>query len=57
LRGTVSFSPAPYLARAKWIFVSDIQLLHEEEWKEIILQSYTLIKDKLQKKVREGLGN
>jgi len=47
--------PAPYLARAKWIAVKDISIIHDDEWKEILTNSYEIIKAKLPKRVRENL--
>ncbi len=46
--------PAPYLARAKWIQVTDLQNADAAEIKNAIVQSYELIKAKLPKKVRES---
>jgi predicted DNA-binding protein (MmcQ/YjbR family) len=43
------FKPAPYLARYKWIFVEDIELMPEKEWKEKLEKAYELIKSKLPK--------
>jgi predicted DNA-binding protein (MmcQ/YjbR family) len=40
-------SPAPYLARAKWVHVTDGDTLSEKEWRYYIRQSYELIKAKL----------
>jgi len=50
------FSPAQYLARYKWIYVEDINLLNEEEWKQRIDQSYHLIAEKLPKKIKKEIG-
>lgn len=50
------FIPAPYMARAKWVLVTDSSRLHTEEWKQYIHQSYELVKAKLTKKVRQELG-
>ena len=44
------FAPAPYLARAKWILVTDLSQLHANEWKAFIKESYELVKSKLPKK-------
>jgi predicted DNA-binding protein (MmcQ/YjbR family) len=49
------FIPAPYLARAKWVQIADIQLINHQEWKNYIAQSYRLIKEKLPKKVKAEL--
>lgn len=47
--------PAPYLARAKWVYVLDFSRMTDAEWQHYIRQSYELVKDKLPKKIRENL--
>lgn len=47
--------PAPYLARAKWIYVIDFLWLSDAEWEHYVRQSYELVKEKLPKKLRENL--
>ncbi|UKJ08993.1 MmcQ/YjbR family DNA-binding protein [Solitalea lacus] len=47
--------PAPYLARYKWIYISNPNALNEAEWQKIIKESYALIKGKLPKKVLNSL--
>ena len=49
------FMPAPYLARAKWVTLTDYHILKQKQWQAYLLQSYESIKAKLPKKVREGL--
>lgn len=49
-------SPAPYLARNKWVIIEKRSALKPKEWEYYIRQSYELIKSKLPKKVREALG-
>lgn len=49
-------SPAAYLARHKWVAVSDISLLEPSEWQLLARQAYELVRDKLPKRVRESLG-
>lgn len=44
------FMPAPYLARYKWVYIDDISRISVKQWKEILLMSYTLVKEKLPKK-------
>lgn len=53
---TGNFSPAPYMARAKWVLVVNSSSMHMEEWKARIKQSYDLVKSKLSKKERSSLG-
>ena len=48
--------PAPYMARAKWVLVTDPSKLNKKEWERYVKQSYELIKIKLTKKLREKLG-
>ena len=50
------FIPAPYMARAKWVLVKNADRLHKKEWEAYIRQSYELVKAKLTKKERAGLG-
>lgn len=50
------FVAAPYLARAKWVLVTNPSKLNKKEWEHCIKQSYDLVKKKLTKKVREQLG-
>jgi predicted DNA-binding protein (MmcQ/YjbR family) len=48
---------APYFARMKWVTVMEEGSLSRQEWKHYIRQSYELVKSKLTKKLREGIGN
>ena len=48
--------PAPYMARNKWLLVQKASKLSKKEWETYIRQSYTLIKNKLPKKVLKELG-
>jgi predicted DNA-binding protein (MmcQ/YjbR family) len=50
------FMPAPYMARAKWVLVTDPSKLKKQEWKDYIRQSYEFVKAKLTKKDRKALG-
>ncbi len=50
------FSPAPYLARYKWIAVDDLNRLTLPECNEFIGKSYGLVKAKLSGKIRKELG-
>ncbi|HRI60635.1 MAG TPA: MmcQ/YjbR family DNA-binding protein [Saprospiraceae bacterium] len=47
--------PAPYLARAKWVYVLDFLWLSDAEWEHYARQSYELVKAKLPKKILESL--
>ncbi|MGV3587259.1 MAG: MmcQ/YjbR family DNA-binding protein [Adhaeribacter sp.] len=50
------FSPAPYLARYKWVYVDNINRLNSQEWEAYIRQSYNLIFAKLPAKVRKEIS-
>jgi predicted DNA-binding protein (MmcQ/YjbR family) len=50
------FIPAPYMARAKWVQLTDLTKLSKNEWQHYINQSYELVKAKLTKKVKGELG-
>lgn len=43
-------SPAPYLARYKWIKVGEVDALSKSEWEHLLEQSYQLTFQKLPKK-------
>ncbi|AKD02748.1 MmcQ/YjbR family DNA-binding protein [Pontibacter korlensis] len=50
------FSPAPYLARYKWVAVDDLNRLKPQEWEQYILASYRMVAQKLPRKVQKELG-
>ena len=50
------FMPAPYMARAKWVSVTNPSRLNKKEWEAFIKQSYELVKAKLTKKQKADLG-
>lgn len=50
------FIPAPYLARARWVMVSNDAKLSKQEWEYFLKQSFDLIAQKLTKKQRTLLG-
>ena len=56
LSGSEGFKPAPYLARAKWVLVTDSSKLSRKDLKKYLEQSYNLIKAKIPKKQRKDLG-
>ena len=43
--------PAPYVARYKWILVTDTTKFNKKEWQHFISQSYELVKAKLPAKL------
>ena len=50
------FIPAPYMARAKWVQVIDLNKVADSELKALIRRSYELVAMKLTKKLRAELG-
>jgi len=56
LSGYDGFKPAPYLARAKWVLVTDSSKLSRKDLKKYLQQSYDLVKSKIPKKQRKELG-
>ena len=46
------YLPAPYLARAKWVYVKDARKVPEAELKPLLTRSYEIIRDKLPKSKR-----
>ncbi|MDR7047887.1 putative DNA-binding protein (MmcQ/YjbR family) [Duganella sp. 3397] len=58
LTGRDGIIPAPYLARAKWIRIEDIQTVSDAELIDLIKRAHQLILHKLSKKLqREILGD
>ena len=53
---TDGFKPAPYLARANWVLVTDSSRINRNSLKNYLQQSYDLIKAKIPRKMREELG-
>lgn len=51
----IGIVPAPYVARYKWILVSDLNVFDKKKWDNYIVQSYNLVKAKLQKKILNAL--
>jgi predicted DNA-binding protein (MmcQ/YjbR family) len=50
------FMPAPYLARAKWVRVTDLKAVSDTEMKALLRRSYDLVCAKLTKKTQGELG-
>lgn len=53
---TQGFVPAPYMARAKWVSVTEPGKLKKMDWHSYLEKSYELVKAKLTKKARQELG-
>lgn len=50
------FAPAPYLARAHWVAVTDSSALGDEEAQDLIRRAHSLIAAKLPKRIQKELG-
>lgn len=48
--------PAPYVARYHWVALERFNALPERELTTLLTTAYELVRDKLPKKVRDGLG-
>jgi len=49
------FVPAPYMARARWVYLVDTNGISEKELKELISRSHQLYFEKLSKKAQRSL--
>ncbi len=49
-------SPAPYVGRYKWVALENFDVLDNSELHELIKKSYTLVFDKLPKKLNDELN-
>lgn len=56
LSTTEGFIPAPYMARAKWVLLTEPAKLGKKELENHIRTSYELVKAKLPKKLQKELG-
>jgi predicted DNA-binding protein (MmcQ/YjbR family) len=48
--------PAPYLARAKWVYVENAKALSDKEAAALLRRSYELVFAKLTKKLQREIG-
>jgi predicted DNA-binding protein (MmcQ/YjbR family) len=48
--------PAPYMARNKWVLVTDAKKLNKKEWERRLKESYEMVAAKLTKKAKTDLG-
>lgn len=48
--------PAPYLARAKWVYIEDLKTISDAEAAELLKRSYELVFAKLTKKLQREIG-
>jgi predicted DNA-binding protein (MmcQ/YjbR family) len=47
--------PAPYLARAKWVYIEDLKSISDAEASELLKRSYELVFAKLTKKLQREI--
>jgi len=50
------FIPAPYLARAKWVQITDLKAVSDEEGDALLRRSYELVFARLTKKLQREIG-
>ena len=50
-----NFIQAPYLAKNQWVQILDIEQVRDQQLKELILNSYSLVKNKLTKKIQKEI--
>lgn len=48
--------PAPYLARARWVMIDDMQAVSDAEAAALLKRSYELVFSKLTKKLQREIG-
>jgi predicted DNA-binding protein (MmcQ/YjbR family) len=48
--------PAPYVARYHWVAFERLDVLPDREMKELLTNAYHLVRDKLPKKIKDGLA-
>jgi predicted DNA-binding protein (MmcQ/YjbR family) len=48
--------PAPYLARAKWVYVENLKAVSDKEAAELLRRAYEIIFAKLTKKLQREIG-
>src|SRR5688572_5873071 len=53
LSSSTGFMPAPYMARHKWVLVTDPSKLSSKQWKEYLRKSYEMVKAKLPLKIKK----
>jgi predicted DNA-binding protein (MmcQ/YjbR family) len=49
------FSPAPYVAKYKWVLIEDISKMKRADWEHYIGHSYRLVREKLPAKIKRQL--
>ena len=47
--------PAPYMARAQWVALQSLDAVPDNELRGLLAKSYSLVWERLPKKLREGL--
>jgi predicted DNA-binding protein (MmcQ/YjbR family) len=56
LTGMPGIAPAPYLARVKWVQLTDPKALPLAELKALVTRSHAIVAGKLPRKVRREIG-
>src|SRR6476661_6081626 len=51
LTSVPGIQPAPYVARYKWILITDTSKFNKKQWQHFITQSYDLVKSKIPLKI------
>lgn len=49
------FMPAPYMARNKWVLVTDPGKVSKKKWEKFLKESYNLVKARLSRKKQNEL--
>ena len=49
--------PAPYVARYHWVALESFDAISERELKPLLKNAYEMVRDKLPKKIRDGLAS
>ena len=56
ISGSEGYVPAPYMARASWVQLTDATKVRKEDLEKQITRSYELVKARLPKKVKVEFG-
>src|SRR5450755_838453 len=56
LRERSDIIPAPYMARAQWVALKSLSTIPDDELRELLVESYRLVWERLTRKRREELA-
>jgi predicted DNA-binding protein (MmcQ/YjbR family) len=56
LAETGAARPAPYMARAKWVFLDDLRSMADEDLRKYLASAHAIIAARLTRKARRELG-